>query len=366
MENFERIFSPNVLKFFTKPYSFVLDNVFGKNTPVYMPGTVLDRDIIRDNPTYADFYGYYTTSLISENEGLESSLIQLPLMKAARNLTPEDLTHRVAGMLDVQSISETSRANAKAVKLMSEKIKKNYAEIRKTMELSAIDALFNYEVVVKGQGVDRKITYSRPAALSVTLGGADLWTNTAADIPAQVRDAVTDCFDNTNGIVPTMAIMNTATSRLFLANAKIQDLFKRNDQSTIGITGFSTQELATRGIIRLGVVHNVEFFAYDCKYFDPTTKTTKNRVPDNKVAFFGVDFADDPLISNTVVYGIPPVLSAQQTSVFRPFVKPIMDDNQIVTNMYYKDGENPSLKFVTEATALPFIAQPFSITYTVA
>lgn len=367
MQAYDYVFSNKVLELFTPSYSFILDTVFAKNAPVHIPGTVLTRDIVKSNPSYADFYGYYTTSIVSENPEIDDFMIELPRMVSARHITSEDLTHRVAGMLDVQGVSEKTRADAKMAMLMANKIKENYSEIRKRMEMSAIDVLFDYELVVKGQGVDRKITFNRPAALEVTLIAAgDIWTNTAADIPAQVRTATMTCHDNTNGILPSMAVMNFETAKLFLANTKIQALFNKYIQSEIGITGFNTQQLKSKGIIKLGTVHDVEFYAYDGKYYDPVTKTIKKRVPDNKVAFFGVDLPEDPLISNTIVYGLPPVMAAKQTPIFRQEHKPIMDDNQIVTNMYINSGENPSAKFVTEATGCPFVAQPFSMTWTVA
>lgn len=167
-------------------------------------------------------------------------------------------------------------------KLIADALNTFEAQITRREELMCIQTLYNSEIIVKGEGVEDKITYGTPNRIPV----ATAWGATGAN-PIEDINAVLEDIASKTDLRPPVIMMDPVAFNLFINDPKVKDFL---DVRNFHMGTIDPKELPSGAIYR-GVLapYNIPIVTYQTQYteIDPATNILKTvkMIPEKTVLF---------------------------------------------------------------------------------
>lgn len=358
LNDYKQIFSSEIQKYITPRHGFITQLLFG-GTSRKIDGMSLGWDEVRKYATVAALYGNRTAAVEQVKRGGSQKDVELAFYKSKHALMDSEGLARALGTTQFDGRSQADNLVAAMMDLLSDQ----YEEIARRKDLLCISAGFNSWIDLVGYGVDKRVTFTRPAALDITLLGADKWTiNGTVDIPLQFNNWKLLFQKEAKTGVLSGVVMNSTTAQKFITNTEIKKLRNRGDNWTQGLVGIDDSMLESMGVQFLGVVENIRVYSFDYWYEEDVsgTMTAKNGIPDDELMFFSRSAIT---AKNQIVSGTPPMQAMIDSQLFQGLGNYKKIQNPITNNISVMGirGENPdviSLQFISASTDTPIIYQP--------
>ncbi|HSH29731.1 MAG TPA: major capsid protein, partial [Thiohalobacter sp.] len=158
------------------PRTFLLDSFF-RNVDTYATEAV-DVDIRKGKRKLAPFVSPLHEGKVVKRDGYTTEVFKPPYLKPKRPTRAHNFLRRIPGeSAYTGSITPQQRAAAERDKDIAELT----MSIVRREEWMAAQALTTGQVVVSGEGVEAVVDFQFDVSQTVTLGGADVWTNANSD-----------------------------------------------------------------------------------------------------------------------------------------------------------------------------------------
>jgi hypothetical protein len=258
------------------PRTFVRDTFFSNRQP--RDTEFVDFDVETKVRKLAPFSSLKLAGRVMDDDGFVTKTFTPPLVNPKKITTAEQLQKRVAGEPIYGGMSPDERA--------SQKLGKDLGElddmIIRREELMCIEAVFDGQVTVIGEGVDAVVSFSRPAGNVIALpAAAQRWSAGTADIPKDLRDWRRICVKQC-GVAPDVGILGSEVADALLNNSGLRAML---DTMRLDLGQISPEILAMPGVTYLGRLKGtgIDLYSYDEWYVDPTDGVEKAMVPAKKV-----------------------------------------------------------------------------------
>ncbi len=210
----------------------------------------------------------------TEKLSFDEHTFKLPTLQDMMTLTSKELNKRLRGQ-NVYS-QETSAAKAAVMVMEIQDEQRNMVE--NSMELMAIDAVFNGQISVVGKGENRVVDFDRNVANTINLGAGFYWDE-AGGVPEEDVEDFIDIIGQ-NGSNATHMIGRLATMRVAIKKIELNDDF---DSTRIARGDLVFESFADiSGAIFYGTYKGIELWGFDGNYTDANGVAQK-AVPAKKV-----------------------------------------------------------------------------------
>lgn len=258
-----------------KPKSFIKDNFF--KTRKTHEKQKFEIEFRKGRELVAPFVSEFIPGTEMVKNTYESKFYTAPKVAPKRTFTAHELYfEKAAG----ENIYGGKSAEEKKAELISQSLVEFEEQITRREEAMCIEALFKGEVIVKGEGVEDKISYGKITEVRPSV----LWTTPTADILSDLNAAISDIGVKT-GLRPEMIVMDPVAAKLFLENEKIQKLL---DLRNYNIGTVAPEEIAS-GAVYLGRLapYGLPIYSYQNEISvlsaDGKTYTQKTLIPEGTV-----------------------------------------------------------------------------------
>lgn len=241
--------------------------------------------------------------------GFSTTTITPPMVSVKRALTPTDLQKRLPG----ENIYSQQTADERAAQLLGQDLAELDEDITRVEEWMCAQAAFNTGTVngvkgtsihCKGDDVDQTYFFPRNAALvdaapassapnglgsasptSTQLANTRRWDQSTADIPTQFRQ-VRRLIAQITGMTCDYAICGADAADSLLSGPSLNGLSGLLNTRRLDLGLIKPEDMGD-GVTYLGTLAgtNIDIFAYDEFYVDPTDGAEKPIVPTKSVLF---------------------------------------------------------------------------------
>lgn len=240
------------------PRTFLLDSFF-PNVQTF--GTeAVDVDIMKGKRKLAPFVSPLHEGKVLKREGYTTESFKPPYVKPKRTTRAQNFLQRMPGeAVYTGSMTPDQRAAAE--------LGKDLAELRESIirreEWMAAQALTTGQVVVSGEGVEAVVDFQFDPAQTVTLAGANLWTDASSDPIKDLRTWKRERAQASGATVDRAIIGSNVVDPLY---ARIQN---KLDLRRIDLGEIRPEQLAD-GVTYLGYLRDpgIDLFTYDEWYLD--------------------------------------------------------------------------------------------------
>lgn len=246
---------------------------------------------------------------VMDRIGFSTSTITPPMVSPKRPLTPTDLQKRLPG----ENIYSAQTADERAAQLLGQDLAELDEDITRVEEWMCAQAAFNTGTVngakgtsirCKGEDFDETYFFPRNAALidaaptaspaaglgsatptSTQLANTRRWDQSTADIPTQFRQ-VKRLIAQITGMSCNYAVCGADAADALLSGPSLNGLSGLLNTRRLDL-GLIKPEDMGEGVTYLGTLAgtNIDIFAYDEFYVDPTDGNEKPIVPTKSVLF---------------------------------------------------------------------------------
>lgn len=251
-----------------KKLSFLKDNFFPiieRHESKYVDVDVVKGEGNRSQPAYVT---RNTESLTKERDGYLTNSYQPPLLNYKIQTTAEDVLKRIAG----QNVYTGSSVEERAIELARRDLMTLDSMFTVGEELQCAEAMLSGVVTIKDSGGNtlESISYGRSSSHNVgLLAAADRWTESTADIVANIR-AWKKLIRDDGRVIATDLILGTDAADLFLNNTDIQNLL---DNRRINAGEMNYMDVVGSDAEYLGKFLGLNVWSYTGVYHDGSSTT---------------------------------------------------------------------------------------------
>lgn len=281
-----------------KATTFLRDTFFTRRA--LSETNVIEMDIKKGGLKVAPFVSEKIGGKVVENSGFRTETFRPQLVAPLKVTTAEDIQKRGMG----EHIYSNKTADERAAAKLNDDLQDLDEMITRREELMCAQAIFEGEIEIKGDGIDRIIQFGFEN--KEALAGIHLWnleTSTKYDDLKRWRRTVQQTgFVNTDYV-----IMATDVADEFLKDKEIKDLLNIRNLS---IGQIDVKELPG-GVTYLGFLAEVgHLYSYNAHYYDEKTKETKPLVPAGHLALLSSE------VVNTMAYAAITIIKDSDFTTF--------------------------------------------------
>lgn len=262
-------------------HTFIKDTLF--KVPDLFPTAKVDIDIKKGRAKIAPYVSEKIGGKVVENSGYRTETFKPPLVAPTTITTAADLQNRSMG----ENLYSNRTPDERAAEKLVRDLRDLDQMITRREEVMCAQVIFDGEITVKGEGVDRVISFNHTNREA--LSGANLWSASTsqkyADLKRWVRKVQETGFVN-----PDMAIIAPDVTDVLL---KDPEMLKLLDIRNINIGEFKPEKLPN-GATYIGKIAGVgNIYEYAATYYDDLDEQVKPMVPAGTIALVSseVDFS---------------------------------------------------------------------------
>ncbi|HEY4534271.1 MAG TPA: major capsid protein [Fusobacterium sp.] len=260
-----------------KPKTFIRDMYFGKHEKHEQQK--FEIEYRKGGQLVAPFVSEMIPGTEMIKRGYESKYYATPKVAPKRTFTGHELfLQKTAGETIYGGMSPDERK----AKMIAESFEEFEEQIARREEAMCIETLFKGEVLVKGEGVEDKITYGTVEEISAAV----TWDQANADITGDIEATITKIGETTGQRVEFI-VMDPVAAKLFVNNEKIQKLL---DNRNYDVGKIAPKDLPS-GAIYLGTLapYGTLVYSYQVQHQvlseDGKSFTVKKLIPEGRVLF---------------------------------------------------------------------------------
>lgn len=262
-----------------RPGAFLI-NTFFPNRPTHATAAV-DIHIVNGKRRLAPFVHSEAEGVLVEKLSRSAETFVPPLIKPKDRTSAADILASVSPGQPIYVEGGQTVEERAAVMLMDD-TRRLDDMITRREEWLAAQALFNGTVTIKGQGINEVIDFGFLSSHKPTLSGTSLWTDAGSN-PYENLNTWKRLIAKDSGVTATDVVLGSAAAAAFLANAKIQSLFDKQ-QINLGAIAATTEGLP-QGVTFLGRITGLglNLWTYDEWFLDDDTGSENEMVPTDRV-----------------------------------------------------------------------------------
>ena len=308
-------------------------DTFFKSTEIFSTEYV-EIDVKKGKRRLAPFVRPNEESKLIERIGYKTRTYKPPYLKPKMITTAADILKRPEG----QNPYQKSEAKLqRAAKQLGKDILTMWESIQRSIEKMAAEAVMDGLVNIIGDGIDEKMDFLRNPNHTISLAGADLWTDPASDPLNDIRTWKRMILQAT-GYRANVAILGTDVYKAFERHEGVRKILDNRRINNVVEVDRKNEGLPD-GVEWVGRAEGVDFYTYDEWYIDNTTGTEELLIPANKL-----------------------VLGATKEEVSTRFFGAIQDDEALVPVAYFptswKEKDPPRRFVMLQSAPLPALHEP--------
>lgn len=262
------------LRYELRPKPFLISTLVGNSIQTHQ-STKIEIDVENGGRRVAAYKSRHADPEDVTVYGYDSKIHVLPYTRQRITLTPDDLELRLPG----NTIYEVGSAGAHLDELMGKYLRDLDDRIIRLEELQLAEAITSGTCTVSGDGVSYTVDYGRDSNNEVTLTGADVWSETTADISGNFRDAA-DQMRSVSGGTPTLVVMGTLAAKYYTEDTTV---LAKLDNRSVAAGQFELQYNSSSDSTFLGMHRDVgincEVHVYHGTYDDSSGTVTPYIAP---------------------------------------------------------------------------------------
>lgn len=322
IDQFKRHRILEMLRVLTPPSMFILSTFFGRVRTFDTEAVKID--VKQNKRALAPFVSPLQAGFHVERDGYVTKTFEPAYVKPLAKFTPSDLFKRQAGQaLESQSTTIDD--------LIAEELMDQQETVTRREEWMAIQALLNGTVSVVGEGVNAVVDFLRPASHTITLTGADQWSDPSANPIADIK-AWRSLILQDSGRRADTVVLDPESAEAFINHPNVID---KLDTRRVELGQFMPRELDEQ-VTYLGDLFSgaVSIFSYEEFYHDGTTD--QPMMPSGRVIIGASGARSERL------YGAIQDFDAGGLAEARWFPKVWMEKDPSVANLLLQSAPLPS------------------------